>query len=65
MRLDVFEKFSNGKWLGLFHDDRRYPPVEGEELFLRTVGVVRVKSCTQQRHQGNQVDSYTVIVERL
>ena len=65
MKLDVFEKFTNGKWLGVYQTDRELPPESGDEIDLGSLGKAMVRSCEAQRARYTDEPCYTVIVERL
>jgi hypothetical protein len=64
--LDIFEGSVQGKWLGLFANDKPEPPKPGQTIQLKSWRGVswKVKTCVQQRHNGRPVDSYLVIVEK-
>ncbi len=65
MKLDVFERFSNGKWLGVYQTDRKQPPEPGDEINLGSLGMARVRSCEETPARHTDEPWYTVIVERL
>jgi hypothetical protein len=66
MMLDVFEGSVQGKWLGLFASDEPEPPKPRKTIYLKSWRGVswKVKSCVQQRHNGQPVNSYLVIVKK-
>ncbi len=66
MMLDIFEDSTQGKWLGLFNYNDQKPPRIGLTITLKTERGVswKVKTCVQQRHNGQPVNSYTVVVRR-
>ncbi len=61
MQLEVYEEFSNGKFMGVFTSDKEEPPKRGEELSLGKNLRTRVKQCDETRQKG----TYRIIVKRL
>jgi hypothetical protein len=64
MKLDVFERFSNGKWLGLFQTNWLLPPKPGEIINLGSHGRAKVRSCDRQNIRHTDEPCYRVIVEK-